>query len=116
VDSYPSAEEAAEAAMDEIYHLSNVTNSEMGGYVLENIDESGNKSYSYTEPDFGKTGTCEMEMPEKPDNAVAIYHSHPNVCAKEFSKEDLKFKKKKKLREMYVINPSGQMLRYPPCN
>jgi len=108
VDSYPTSEDAAEAAMNEIYIQSKATDSEMGGYIYQNPD----LTYSYTDPVTGETGTCTLNMPKPPDTAIGFYHSHPNMCSAEFSNLDKEFIKKQELLEMYVITPEGETLVY----
>ena len=105
-DKYNTQEEAAEAAGNDIYVQSQETDSEMGGYIYQNPDGT----YSYTDPVTGEKGTCTLSMPKPPDTAVSFYHSHPNMCASQFSEDDLIFMIEQNLVEMYVITPEGETL------
>lgn len=76
-DKYKSPEEAARAALEDIYWMSVLFNREYGGWIYRNEDGT----YSYTFPVTGTIDRVSTEVlnktkPKNKKSIVGVYHSH----------------------------------------
>ena len=112
-DKYPTQDEAATAALNDIINISISQDLEYAGWIYK---INGGCVYSYTNP---MKGTAHSSHPgPKPPNATAAYHTHgaesgPQWDDENFSKSDIDFARMRKVG-IYLRTPSGKQLKYSP--
>lgn len=111
--SYPTADEAASAALHQIMPVSAERQVEYGGAIYEQDGE-----YLFTEPQSSNNTrevTIHIRLP-KSAKFVALYHSHPGLEAdsEEFSEMDIEVATKLNVPSYIGVTRSNTIHRFIP--
>lgn len=110
-EKYATPNAAAFAASHDIYGLTTENGVEYGGYIIDN----GDNTYTYTVPVKGTVDR--LDLPPKPSNVFASYHSHPSVndgqhgFQNTFSELD-RWNSHTNKFPVYLVDPTGNVSRY----
>lgn len=122
LSSYSTMDEAAKAAMEQIYKPSLDNCVEYGAIIYQNKDGS----YSFTTPLKGSSKTPDTinlteEFDKVPSDAKAVAHVHSHACDwpthqnERFSDQDIENSHERRGQLMgYMVTPSGAMYKYDP--